>query len=261
MVISMIINKIVKLKDNKYKIYIDKECITTYDNVILENDLLYKKNIDDNLYNKILLDTNYYNIYNQVVKYILKRRRSERQIMLYLDKFEINIDNKNKIINKLKNINLINDIEYCKSYINDKIYLSKDGINKIRENLLKENISIEVIESELKNIDKDIFDDRLKKLIIKKINSNKKYSKQLLKQKILTDMINLGYDKNQILDIIENNIIDNKEILIKEFDKVYNKLKIKYNGFELETKVKQKLLQKGFNIIEINNLLQKKAED
>ena len=74
----MEINKIVKLKNNKYKIYIGSEVITTYDNVILENNLLYKKSIDDKLYNKILNDTNYFDIYNKIVKYILKKRRSER---------------------------------------------------------------------------------------------------------------------------------------------------------------------------------------
>lgn len=257
----MRINKIIKIKDNKYKIYIDGNSIITYDNVILENDLLYKKNIDNILYNKILSATNYYDIYNKVVKYILKRKRSEKEINIYLNKYNISIDEKNKIIKKLKDIKLINDIEYCKSYINDKIYLSKDGINKIKEDLLKENISIEIIEKELKNIDKEVFENRLEKLIIKKIKSNKKYSNNYLKQKILNEMINLGYNKKDILTILENNFINDNDILTKEFDKIYSKLKIKYSSFELKNKVKQKLIQKGFFIDDINKLLQQKTED
>ena len=46
---------------------IDGESVITYDNVILENELLYKKSIDNNLYKKILLDTSYYDIYNKTV--------------------------------------------------------------------------------------------------------------------------------------------------------------------------------------------------
>ena len=42
----MLITKIEKLKNNKYKIIIDDEKIITFDNVILDNNLLYKKVID-----------------------------------------------------------------------------------------------------------------------------------------------------------------------------------------------------------------------
>jgi len=257
----MHINKIIKMKNNKYKIYIDDSSIITYDNVILENDLLYKKDIDNNLYKKILIDTNYYDIYNKVVKYILKKRRSEREVFLYLNKFDIDKIKINTIINKLKEIKLINDVEYCKAYINDKLYLSKEGINKIKDHLLKENIPIDIIECEIKNIDKEIFDNRLEKLIIKKIKSNKKYSNNYLKQKILNEMINLGYDKEKVLRIIENNIKCDSEVLKKEFDKVYNKLTNKYNSLELKNKVRQKLLQKGFSMGDINRLIQEKTED
>ena len=257
----MQINKIVKMKNNKYKIYFDDDIIITYDNVILDNDLLYKKNIDNEIYKKIVCDTNYYDIYNKVVKYILKRRRSEREVLLYLNKFETNENDKGKIIDKLKEINLINDDEYCRAYINDKLYLSKDGINKIKSNLLKENISISTIESELNNVDKDIFDERLEKLIIKKIKSNNKYSNSYLKQKILNDMVNLGYDKNKVLSIIECNIMNDNNVLNKEFNRVYDKLKVKYKDNELNNKVKQKLIQKGFKIDSINNLLNKKTEE
>ena len=257
----MQINKIVKMKDNKYKIIVDGESIVTYDNVILENDLLYKKSIDNNLYKKILIDTSYYDIYNKTVKYILKRRRSEKEIRKYLNKFDISNNDIERIINKLKDVRLINDREYTKAYINDKLYLSKEGINKIKEDLIGEDISIDVIEEELKNIDESLFNERLEKLIIKKINSNKKYSNSYLKQKILSDMIGLGYNKDIILNILENNLKSDNNILENEFNKVYDKLKSKYSGYELENKVKQKLIQKGFCVGDINILLQEKTEE
>lgn len=257
----MNINKIIKMKNNKYKIIINSDSVITYDNVILENDLLYKKNIDDKLYKKILEDTEYYDIYNRVVKYILKKRRSEKEIKNYLYKLEVNEINQHKIIMKLKELKLIDDIEFCKAYINDKIYLSKCGINKIKNDLLNENISIQVIEENLNNIEKSLLDDRLENLIIKKIKSNKKYSEQFMKQKILNEMINLGYDKNKILDILEENLKTDTNILENEYNKIYFKLQKKYSGVELKNKIKQKLYQKGFSMEEINELLNKKTED
>ena len=188
----MIIDKITKLKNNKYKILIDDQNIITYDNVILDNNLLYKKVIDKKVYEKIISDTKYYDIYNKTVSYILKKRRSEKQILTYLNKFEIDETKIDSIIKKLKDINLINDIEYSKAYINDKIYLSNNGINKIRIDLLNEDIPIEVIDEQIKNIDKDIINNNLQRLIKKKIKANTKYSNHILKQKILNDMLTLG---------------------------------------------------------------------
>ena len=257
---NMNINKIIKLKNNKYKILIDDEFITTYDNVILENELLYKKKLDKELYNKIKKDTEYYDIYDKVVKHILKKRRSEKEVKCYIEKYTTNKNYVENIINKLKNINLINDLEYCKSFINDRVYLSKNGINKIKNDLLNQDIPLEIIEQELKNIDINIINQRLEKIIIKKINNNKKYSFNQLKQKILNELIILGYDKKMILEVIDNNTKDDNDIIKKEYNKLYNKLKTKYEGYELCSKIKQKLLIKGFTNEEINLLINEKKE-
>lgn len=256
----MKLEKIVKMKDNKYKIYIDGEAILTFDNVLLENDLLYKKDIDFSLYNKIIKDTLYYDVYNKTVKYILKKRRSEKEIIDYLEKFDLTENDKNKLIAKLKAMNFINDKEFCRAFVNDKIYLSKNGINKIRIELLEHNIPITMIDEELNKIDNEVINDRLEKLILKKINSNNKFSNYHLKQKILNDMIMLGYSKNSVIEIIDKNLKDDREIALKEFDKMYNKLSKKYSGSELIAKFKQKLLAKGFLNEDINLYIKKKED-
>lgn len=257
----MQINKIVKMKNNKYKLFIDSEEIVTYDNVILENDLLYKKSMDNKLYNKILEDTKYYDIYNKTVKYILKRRRSEKEVRVYLNKFNINNNKINNMIIKLKGIKLIDDIEYSKAYINDKIYLDKIGINKIKKDLLEQNISEDIISNCLKEIDTSEIKDNLEKIILKKIKSNSKYSNNYLKQKILVDMTRKGYSKSDIINIIDSSLTSDDNILNKEFEKNYNILSKKYVGKELYIKLKQKLISKGFEVEKINILLQEKTED
>ena len=257
----MKILKIQKLKGDKYKLYIDDEILITYDNVVIDNNLLYKKEIDKILYLKILKDTEYYSIYSKCVKYILKRRRSEKEVREYLSKNNISIEKIEDIIIKLKKISLIDDIEYCKAYINDSIYLKKIGINKIKQNLLNENISIDIIEENLSLIDIDTLDKRLEKIIIKKINSNTKYSNSYLYQHILNEMIILGYPKEKIIEILDDNLLDDYNILNKEYVKALNKLSKKYNGEELYRKIKLKLISKGFNIDKVNELLNKKTEN
>ena len=252
----MNINKITKLKDNKYKILIDSEPIITYDNVIIDNELLYKKSIDNKLYKKILQDTLFYESYNKAVKYIMKKLRSEKELRLYLLKSELNESDINKIISKLKSINLINDEAYAKAYINDQIYLSKNGIYKIRDYLLNQNISSELIDNELSKIDTQVMDERLEKIILKRINSNKKYSNNELRNRVLREVITLGYNREKAIDIIEKNMIYDSSIIEKEYNKLYKKLSNKYSEYELNNKIRQKLYAKGFSVEEINNLLQ-----
>ena len=61
----MIIKKIIKIKNNKYKIVFDDISVDTYDDVIINNNLLNKKNISNDIYNKILSDTAYYSAYDK----------------------------------------------------------------------------------------------------------------------------------------------------------------------------------------------------
>ena len=256
----MIIEKILKLKNNKYKIILDSEEIITYDNVILENNLLFKKNINKELYKKIIKDTKYYSVYNTCVRSILKRRKSKKEMLLYLDKFDIEESDKDSIIKKLEDMNLINDKEFARAYINDKIYLNKSGVNKIRNDLLNLDIDSSIIEEELSYVDSNLISDNLEKLILKKIRSNHKYSNFELKNKILKEMTNLGYNKDDIINIIDNNIKSDDDIIEKEFNRIYNKLKTKYSGIELTLKLKQKMLSKGFEMDRVNELI-KKTED
>ena len=249
--------KIEKIKKTgkKYKILLsDGSEIKTYDDVILKYGLLYHKTIDNELLNKINIDNNYYEIYYKVVNYITKRLRSEKEINIYIDKNNITKTDKEKLIKKLKEMNLINDLNFTKAYINDKINLSNIGIDKIKSELLNHNISSDIIDNELNKIDNNLIKEKLKKLIIKK-TKNSKYTGYKLKYKVVNELINLGYDKNQILEIYDTISVENTENIKTEYDKLYKKLRYKYSGKELERKIKTKLYNKGFNIDKINNIV------
>ncbi len=250
----MNIEKIKKV-GKKYKILLENgDEIKTYDDVIINYGLLYKKGIDNDLLNKITIDNNYYDIYYKTVNYITKKLRSEKEINSYIDKNNPNNADKEKIINKLKQINLINDTNFVKAYIADKINLSNEGPNKIYKSLLEHNIKEELILSELNKIDDGIISDKLTKMIAKRVK-NTKYSGYKLKYKILSELVNLGYDKTLILEKLENINID--QDINKEADKIYRNLSKKYQGETLIYKLKTKLYNKGFQLDEINNYIDK----
>lgn len=244
----------IKKQNNKYKIKLEGNVtIETYDEVIIKNNILYKKDIDEALKKTIEEENKYYETYNEIIKLINKKLRSEKEIKEYMNKKQIK--NQEKLIQDLKKSNLINDNLYAKAYIHDRISFSNDGINKIKADLLKQDIENGIIENELEKIDKKHQKQKLEKLIMKKINANTKYSDKIMKQKITNYFILQGYDKEEINEILENNAINNNEIIKKEYNKLFNKYKTKYDGEKLKYTIKQKLYQKGFNLEEINEII------
>ena len=252
--------KIIKIqkKNNKYKITLENNTIIeTYDEIIIKENILYKKEITDELKSKIEKENKYYEIYNNILKYIKIKLRSEYEIRENIKKNEIDKFTEEKLIKKLKDSKLIDDKTYTYAYIHDRIKFSNDGPYKIKKELLKNKIEENLIEDELNKLDRKEIYEKLKKQILKKINANNKYSNNMIKQKLINYFINQGYEKSMISEIIQDNQKEDNNIIKKEYEKLYNKYKTKYNEYELNRVIKQKLYQKGFSIDEINNIEQR----
>lgn len=251
--VDMKINKI-KKSGNKYKITLDDNSeITTYDDVIINYGLLYNKNIDPETLNKINNDNIYYDAYYKTVNYITKKLRSEKEVITYLNNYNVNIQDQEKIIKKLKEINLINDLNFTKAYIADRLNLSSDGKDKIKTTLYYHNIDPQIIAEQLAKIDQKTIDDRIEKIILKK-SKNTKYCGYKLKSKLLNDLVNMGYDRNDITRIL--NETDTTKSIQEEYYKIHSKLSKKYEGKELIYKIKKKLYNEGFTTEQINSAVE-----
>lgn len=199
----MKIEKYESINNGQYKIYLsDGTILKINSDVIINNNLLYKKEIDNTLLNKILKENDNANIYNKCVKYISVRLRSKKEIIDYLKK--LNIDNTADIIDKLTKNNLINDEVFTKAFIKDKINFTSCGPYRIRQELNKYNIDNEIIDKHIKDIDEEILIGKIDKQINKMIKSNRKYSSNILKSKIYNNLYNNGFDKDMIINILNN---------------------------------------------------------
>lgn len=199
----MKIEKYESINNGQYKIYLsDGTILKINSDVIINNNLLYKKEIDNTLLNKILKENDNANIYNKCVKYISVRLRSKKEIIDYLKK--LNIDNTADIVDKLTKNNLINDEVFTKAFIKDKINFTSYGPYRIRQELNKYNIDNEIIDKHIKDIDEEILIGKIDKQINKMIKSNRKYSSNILKSKIYNNLYNNGFDKDMIINILNN---------------------------------------------------------
>ena len=237
---------------DKYKVKLDNDdVITLYDNVILNNNLLITKEIDD--IDKLLKENDFYELYNKTIRYLGTKLRTRKEIYNHF-KLKYDSDILNQVLDKINEEGYLNDDLYVKSYITDQVNLSNNGYYKIYRDLINKDINEEIIKKYLDEIDYNTWYKKLNKLVEKKIKSNTKYSSSYLKEKILYDLNVLGYDKTMILDVISNyDIKDNQDIFNKTYESIYNKLSKKYSGKELEVQLINKLMSKGFKYSEIKS--------
>jgi len=249
----MEIKKYKKDKNNTYKVYIDDEVITLYDDVIIKYNLLINKIIDKDKFNEITTYNDFLDGYYKSIKYINKKLRTEVEIRKYLSKLEIRTNEIDKIIKLLYKDGYLNKEIYLKAYINDGYNLTSNGPEKIKKDLISLGYSDEEIVDYLYKLDWNI---RIEKILNKKIKQNHRLSNNNLKTKLLNDIIKLGYEKEDILFYLEKLELDSDEdILIHEYNKIKNKYIKKYEGNELEYKIINYLYKKGFNIEDIKRCI------
>ena len=240
----MKIKKIQKKQNGKYEITLDDNLkIKTYDEIILNNDILFSKELNNEEIMKIDSENYYYDIYNKIVKMISNKLKSEHEIKDYLDKCDLTIKDKNKMLDTLKQKGLINDVTFTKAYIHDKISFSNYGPLKIKSELQKYGINDVIISECMEQVDRSIFDEKIEKYVLKKVNINHKYSKNMLLQKLKNELYLLGFDNVNIDDYVK----DNNDILEKEIKKEYQKIKLKYSKIDVINKLYRKFYQKGFS--------------
>lgn len=250
----MKINKFKKIGSNKYKIYFDNESLIVYEDVILKYNLLYKKDIDNDLLIEINKENYKSSIYDVSIKYISVRMRSKKELEEYLKKKKYDQKDIEETIKRLQSQDLLNDEKFAKSYINDKLYLTNYGLTKIKNDLLKLGVEEYIIDVIVNNIDLQVINDKLSEIIDKELKINSKLPTNKLNNKIINRCINLGYNYEDILNILNDKNIEGNSNIEYDYKKIYEKYKNKYDEYKLNAVIKSKLYQKGYTIDEINNI-------
>ena len=195
----MKILKYEKKGNGNYLVYFDNnEKIKLNEEVILKYKLLYKKDIDEFLYKDIVQDNNNYDIYNKCLKYIGVRLRSINEIREYIKRNNVKEELMEEVITKLIKNKLLDDDQFTKAFVNDKLHFTTMGPYRIELELKKHNIDELIINKYINSIDDNILNEKINKQITKLIKSNK--GKNNIKNKIYNNLLNLGYSNDLILE-------------------------------------------------------------
>ena len=192
-------------KKNKYNVYLSNgEVITLDERVITENELLLKKNIDKELYDKVIRENRIYELMDIAIKYISVRLRSIKEIKDYLKKKEAEEDQINIAIDKLIKLGYLDDNKFTKAFIKDKLSFTSMGDYKIKIELERLGIPYDIIEEHISNIDENLLEEKMKKQIEKDIRTNKKYSGTILKNKIYNHLVSAGFSTEKVIRVLNN---------------------------------------------------------
>ena len=109
----------------------------------------------------------------------------------------------NQSIKFLKEYNFLNDDNYTKMFIKDK--LNTQGINKIKYGLIKKGVSKEIIEKELSNVDKEDEKTIALNLAKKKIITIRKSESDNFKAsgKLYRFLMSKGYSYDVVKDVVK----------------------------------------------------------
>lgn len=200
----MKIVKYTRLASGKYKVLFDnKKELILYESVIIDTNLLYKKEITSEEYNNLVSLNNYQDIYNKVIKYIGIRLRSKKEITDYLKKMDLSTEVIDDILNKLITNKYIDDERFSQAYIKDKYNFSNNGPYKIINELVKLGIDKDMAYTYTFDIITNE-EEKINKLINKYVKSDKKHDWYYLRNKIYNNLINLGYSKEIVINILNN---------------------------------------------------------
>ncbi|OOM79557.1 regulatory protein RecX [Clostridium puniceum] len=140
---------------------------------------------------------------NSALRIIEKSHKTEKEVIEKLKSKGYGDNAINKSIEFLKEYNFINDLNYAKAFINDK--LNSVGSQKIRYTLLQKGISKELVEEHLSNSNKEneknvAFNLAKKKvdLLRKKENDNYKISGKLYRY-----LISKGYEYDITNEVVK----------------------------------------------------------
>lgn len=195
----MTITRIEKQTNNqkRYSIYIDEKFAFG----VSEEDLIYFKlkensEITEQRYNYIMEYVIYTKAKDKAYKFLGYKARSEKEVRDKLTKENYPQEIIDRIIELFKHYNYINDENYTKAYINNRIKFKPRAKRMLKYELAQKGIDSDTIENIIDSSNIDETDIAIN-LLQKKLK-NKKDIEQKEKQRIYNYMLRRGFDYETI---------------------------------------------------------------
>ncbi|MFI3069658.1 recombination regulator RecX [Streptococcus suis] len=195
---------------------------------------------------------------NLALYFISFKQRTKKEVLDYLEKYEIAGATALKIVANLEEDKWIDDKNYVETYIRQNALNGDKGPAMIRQKLMQKGIPKLLIDKRLAEED---FSELARKIGEKLVGRyQRKLPLRALQDKVVQGLMGKGFSyetaKQSLgqLELVADE--ENEDALIaKELDKQYRKYSRKYEGYELKQRLIQALARKGYDFDRIQAVL------
>ncbi|MEH7417774.1 recombination regulator RecX [Neobacillus drentensis] len=237
----------------------------------IDSDVLIKYQIkkgmelDDFSFLEIQYQDDIRKAYNLAINYLARRMRSEKEIVDYLVKKEVDEPIINEVIHKLSTQHYINDQEFAVAYVRTQVNTTDKGPNVIKMDLKEKGIAEAILLLALEEFPLELQIEKAMKISVKFNQKNAMVSFKVQKQKLEQLLLRKGYSY-EVINIAVNEaevpkeVDEEMEAVRFQGEKVHRKYS-HLNAFEYQQKIKQALYRKGFSMDLIERFIAEKDEN
>lgn len=142
--------------------------------------------------------------YNRTLRFLSYRPRSEKEIKDFLKKKKVSEATSKKIIQKLKELNLVNDKEFAKWWVEQRTHFRPRGIRVIKMELRQKGIEQDLIEKIISN-DQFLISNKeaARKLVEKRVERLRGLPKEEIYKKLSEFLLRRGFPWEMVKNTVD----------------------------------------------------------
>lgn len=250
------VTSVKKYQSYYHVIFDDENSLEVQPELMIKYHLSLSKTIDQSIYQELVDENLYLSCLREGLKALIKMM-TVHEMTSFLTSKGYHQKVIQKVTSYLSEKKYLDDFQYAKMYINLKSF--QQGPNMIIFKLMEKGVNEKIIHKALSNYQEY---DIVSKICQTKLKQMKKKTKKQAFQTVKSQLLSKGFH-NEIIDavLLESHAYytsDEKKLLELAYEKAYKTLHVKYTGYELEQKLKEKLYQKGFAYEDIKSYIEQK---
>ena len=265
-----------KRSKERYSIYVDDQFFIGVDEAVLVQAGIYKgMTLTQTEADQLRALEADHKVYNRAIDYLSYGLRTIKEMRDHLSQpsrqqeregiTEVDPDLIEAVINKLQEQGYLNDLVYAQSYVRTQANLNRKGPSLIRQELLKRGVSDFDIQEGLLEYKAADQLANASELASKYRHQKRKLAPKLLENRLRQYLLQRGYDAEAIQAAVaasqdQVDPEDEGDLLAKEADKQYRRLRRRYQAWDLKQRLSQALARKGFSYDQIQAWLSEHDE-
>ncbi|WP_125770106.1 recombination regulator RecX [Companilactobacillus furfuricola] len=242
-------------RKGRYNVYLDGEyAFPVGEGTLIEFRLMKGLELTDAQVTLIKNKENTNKAYGDAVNYLSYELRTEKEIKDYLYKKEYTTPTIMDVLDRLKELNYLDDAAYAQSFINTQLRMSANGPKIIEQKMFKKGVPDSIIKEKMSEIDQDILLENATDFAQKQLRKTNhgSFKQQMIKLK--QSLYSKGYSgdiTNQAIESLDLEKDEDEEL--ENLHKMIDKVSHRYDN---TSKLINYLMGKGFSYSEIKRALE-----